>query len=303
VTAGRKLNNKATEQRKKPAVERFNRLLSSCSLGCLQRIGRGIGRLAALGNNRLSRTTADNLLLAFPEQDSRWRRRLYHASLQHTGCALTETALLWHRPMEAVLSVADSSGVCAAFDTDPRPRIVIAPHLGNWEFLNLWLSQRLPLMSLYKPARNPQIDRYIRLGRTRSGAELLPVGTAGLRAMLRGLSEGKSCLILPDQRPGKGSSPVLSRFFGQTVDSSPLVSRLAARTDCSLYLATAIRRAETPGFKIIIRSMDRLALNTDVQSATEYLDQRIEALVREYPEQYQWAYKRFRPEAYAQLSE
>ena len=284
-----------------PAVARTNRLLSRCSLNCLRRLARPVAWLARHSDNQLRRAVRDNLRLAFPDLDDKARAELARQALFHTAAAFTETAFIWHRPIGQVLALADESGVCQQFVDDSGPRIVVAPHHGNWEYLNLWLADRLPLLSLYKPARKPGLDRYIRDSRTRNGARLLPTSTSGLRGLIRGLRQGESCMILPDQKPGRGRGQVEAPFFGLMVDTSTLVQQLAARTDCSIYMAAALRDEDHGRFRVIVRPLSRERLIQQEPDAAIYLNRSIEELVRECPEQYQWAYRRFRKQDYAQL--
>ncbi len=289
------------ERTRPPVIARINRLLSACSLPCLRRLARPIALAARLGDNQLRRVTHDNLLLAFPELPAQARKDLEKASLYHTACALTETAFLWHRPIDQVLATANEQTVCPEFLQETGPCIIIAPHLGNWEFLNLWLADRLDLMSLYKPARKPELDQYIRQSRSRNGALLHPTTTSGLRGLLKGLRQGRSCMILPDQRPGRDSGQVEAVFFGRQVDSSTLVQQLVRKNECRVYLATALRYLPQHRFDVVVEALSPEQLRQQEPRAANYLNQRMEQLVRRYPEQYQWAYRRFRKEDYGRL--
>jgi KDO2-lipid IV(A) lauroyltransferase len=294
-------NSKRTDGENPPAIAHINRLLSRCSLACLQRLARPLAWAARLTDNQLRRAVRDNLQLAYPDLPVDARHKLAHATLLHVASALTETAFLWHRPVDQVLALADESQVCSEFRRESGPCIIVAPHLGNWEFLNLWLAERLPLMSLYKPARKPALDRYIRAGRSRNGATLLPTDTGGLRGLVRGLREAESCMILPDQKPGRGRGQAEAIFFGRVVDSSTLVQQLVRKTGCPVYIAAAIRDLQRHRFSILVRPMSTEKLALAEPAAANYLSQRIESLAREFPEQYQWAYRRFRKADYRSL--
>jgi KDO2-lipid IV(A) lauroyltransferase len=249
---------------------------------------------ARLFDNQLRRGARDNLKLVYHNLAQDQRQELLAKTLYHAACALTETAFLWHRPIEQVLMLESSSQVSTPLVDGGRPAIIVAPHLGNWEFLNLWLASKRALMSLYKPARDPSLDRYIRAGRSRNGAELLPTSNRGLKRLMKGLREGKSCMILPDQKPGKGRGCTESLFFGLRVDSSTLVQQLARKTDSDIYIASALRDLPGKGFKILLQPLSGEKLRQPEPAAANYLNRSMEAMIQQAPEQYQWAYRRFR---------
>jgi len=156
-------------------------------------------------------------------------------------------------------------------------------------------------MSLYKPSRNPELNNYIRNGRSRNGAGLLPTNASGLRKLLQGLKQGKSCMILPDQKPAPGRGQAETRFFGQIVDHSTLVQQLARKVACPIYIAAAIRNLEQHQFRIMLQPMSSEKLGQPEPGATDYLASSIESMARKFPEQYQWTYRRFRKADYHSL--
>ncbi len=292
------MKNSRPEGGQLPFIAHANRLLSRCSLACLRRLAVPIAGIAKLTDNQLRRAARDNLQLVYPHRPAEEREKMLKDILFNTACALTETAFIWHRPMDQVLAQVTEEEICEGFLDSQRPKLVVAPHLGNWEFLNLWLSARMPLLSLYKPARDPKLDCYIRVSRSRNQAELVPTNTGGLRQLIRGMRAGKSCMVLPDQKPGRDRGKVESEFFGLTVDSSTLVQQLSRRVICDPFIAAAVRDFDKDGFRIIVRPLDRERLSDEELHASRYLNQSIEQLASDYPEQYQWVYRRFRNSDY-----
>jgi lauroyl/myristoyl acyltransferase len=58
-------------------------------------------------------------------------------------------------------------------------------------------------------------------------------------------------------------------------------------------------RSSPPGeFSLIIRALDRERLTGDEIASAQYMNDEIEQLVRKFPEQYQWSYRRFSNRAY-----
>ena len=239
-----------------------------------------------------------NVQLCFPHYDKDQRRTLVRASIDHTCCAFLELAVLWYRPVDQVMKLISAQDLDPAFQQDDHGKIIIAPHHGSWELLGLWMGSNHRLISLYKPSKSTLLDRFLIDKRGRSGAQLAPTNTAGLRQLLQGLKNGANVIILPDQRPAAGTARVDAPFFGHPAPTSLLVRNLAARVDCNIYIAAASRDLNTASYHLTIKKLDREEfLRGDMESAV-YLNESIEAFINGNLEQYQWPYRRYERSTY-----
>lgn len=214
-------------------------------------------------------------------------------SIHHTCCAFFELAALWYRPVPEVLDLIVQKDIDESFLNSKQAKIVIAPHHGSWELLNLWLADRGPLYSLYKPTSNVTLDQFIISKRTRNSAELVPVNTAGLRRLLKGLKQGDKCMILPDQRPGKNTSMVEAPFYGHLAPTSLLIKNLARKVDCNVYIAAITRNLDSGQYHLTVRQLERESFIQDDLASATYLNTSIENFIQCSLEQYQWPYRRF----------
>jgi KDO2-lipid IV(A) lauroyltransferase len=287
----------------RPIVQRWLELLSLLPL-------RGQYRLAGLFSlvlrntpNQISRQARENIELCFAGLEPAERRRLYRKSMDHTCYALTELAAVWCWPVERVLATITSLDICDEFNRSNRARIILAPHLGSWETLAVWLGRHCEAIMLYKRRKRKHraTDRFVLEARSRSGGTLVPTRKSGLRQLLIGLKQGRSLMILPDQRPGGGKASIPSTFFGFNAPTTTLVQDLCTRIDCDVFIASACR-SDPPGeFGLRIRTLEHARLAADESSSAQYMNDQIEALVRLQPAQYQWGYRRFHASAYATL--
>src|SRR5699024_4007629 len=85
-----------------------------------------------------------------------------------------------------------------------RGVIVLAPHFGNWEILNFWLSSHFPFTAMYEPPKLGELDAATRQGRERQGATLVPTSPRGVASLLKALRRSEAIGILPDQEPDWG---------------------------------------------------------------------------------------------------
>lgn len=282
-------------------LQRWLELLSHLPLRAQYRLGDLSALLLRGFPNQVSRQARENIELCFADLDRSERQRLYRESISHTCYAMTELAALWCWPVERILARITSIEVCAEFERSRRARIILVPHLGSWETVGVWFGRHCAAIMLYKrrKRKNRAVDEYVAAARSRSGGILVPTRQRGLRKLLVGLRQGKSVIILPDQKPGGGKAFIASTFFGFSAPTTTLVQDLCSRVDCDVFIASAFRSTPPGEFSLRIAPLEHARLAADEASSAQYMNDCIESMVRARPEQYQWGYRRFHSDAYA----
>lgn len=239
-----------------------------------------------------------NIALCFTEMDKLSQTRLAKASLLETGKNITELGALWLWPAEKILQrVKQVSGgeYIEQANQQQQGIIFVAPHLGCWELIGLYY----PMLCLYRPPKMAQLDPLIRAARTRNGTRLAATDARGVRAILQALRKGEATGILPDQDPGQGNG-LFAPFFGVQANTMTLVSKLAIKSKAKVIFTYAERLPKGQGYHLhfIPASNEIYGENSVV-----YMNQQVESLIRQAPEQYLWHYKRFktRPEGEGDL--
>jgi KDO2-lipid IV(A) lauroyltransferase len=261
-----------------------------------QGLGGLLGWLVAQLPLEITKVTQKNLELCFPELPVAARRRLGVKALTHTGCLMMEIGSAWFKPVEDNLRlVTRVRGQSIMDDAAAKQRgvIVIAPHLGNWEWLNNYTSQRYPGVMVYSPPKHMQFDAVLRQSREIGGGRLAPANASGVKSVFKHLKLGGVVYILPDQVPGKEGG-VFAPFFGVPAFSMTLVSRLANKTGASVVAVYGKRLAAHNGFEVVYINADERIYSNDLQVSVAGLNATVELCVRDAPEQYQWSYKRFK---------
>jgi KDO2-lipid IV(A) lauroyltransferase len=179
-----------------------------------------------------------------------------------------------------------------------RGRIILAPHLGSWETLAVWLGSQINAMFLYKRRKNKAIDAFIKHARARSGGIPLSTRKSGLRQALIGLRQGGSLMILPDQKPSYNKASIASSFFGLSAPTTTLVQNLCSKLDCDVFIAVAYRSVPAGEFRLCIEPLELARLADEEIESAKYMNQQIEQRVRQAREQYQWGYRRFSNKVY-----
>ncbi len=269
------------------------RLIARLPISMAHRLGAGAGLIATYWPNRQRRNALMNIALCMPQLSRDEQRRMRNRNLKAFGQTYCEIAYLWLRPVEQVLSlVREVRGAELLQRRAGEGLIVLSPHIGAWELAGLYLAAQGPTAIFYKPQK--YLDDLIRGARARSGAELAPITTKGIRVLVQALERGEYVGILPDQEPKADKGAVFAPFFSLPAFTMLLVNRLARRTGAPVIFMFAERLESGAGFRVhCIAAPEGIDSEDDNEAATA-LNRGIEQCVMTCPEQYLWPYKRFR---------
>jgi KDO2-lipid IV(A) lauroyltransferase len=242
--------------------------------------------------NKFGQITQKNVQLAYPEMSEQNQRHLVKNSLCELCLKFFDLITTWVRPVsyskDQVLLVHGFDEF--AMKSKGRPTLVLLPHIGNWELFGVWLSHHRSYTAMFRPLRLPDISGLVRSARERNGNYLVPATTAGVRQMLKRLRQSEMAIVLPDQVPKEGDGLYIP-FFGHEVITPVLPYRLAASTDAVVFLGAALKRDK--GYEIVLKELSSPSQFDSIYWLGD-MNREIEMLVRDYPEQYQWEYRRFR---------
>ena len=138
----------------------------------------------------------------------------------------------------------------------------------------------------------PWLARLMARARNRPGLHTAPTSLAGVRQMLRALRQGHAVGLLPDQVPPEGMG-LWAPFFGRDAYTMTLSARLAQQTGAVLLLLWGERLPFGRGFRLHFRELAR-PLATELDAALVQINQEMERLIRECPQQYLWGYARYK---------
>jgi Kdo2-lipid IVA lauroyltransferase/acyltransferase len=277
------------------AIAGLWRVLAGRNLALLWRLARAAGPLVHRLSRRERTVTEINLAEVYPEQTPSERRRLARESLTHSTATMLELGFAWMGAPERVeASILEVHGRELLDDARAEGRgvIVLAPHFGNWEVLNFWLSSHFPFTAMYEPPKIEELDPVIRQGRERMGASLVPTNPRGVAALLKALKRSEAIGILPDQEPNWGSG-VFAPFYRRLAYTATLLPKLVARTDARVVTGVA-RRIPGRGFAIHFLAADERVYAADEAQSATGVNACVEAAIALDPAQYQWEYKRYR---------
>ena len=269
---------------------------SRLSLSTLQYLGLLIGSIAAWFPHGPAWVIRRNLKLCFPEQSERWLNETTKQNLIYTAQTALEFTKTWGMPPEySIQQMTEIENGELFFDAIKSPKgcFILVPHYGNWEFMNAWVSEHANPVIMYKPSKNKSMDFFVRAARGRLNTTLVPTDEKGVKAIFKALKAGGVSIILPDHTPHDNGG-IFAPFFGISVWSGILASKLIQKTQCEVIMLSCVSRGSGQGFKIVAEAVDPLVYSADLTISVAAVNKSVENLIRRNPTQYQWVYKRFK---------
>lgn len=269
------------------------RLVNLLPLRAQLAIGRATGRLAYAFSRRDRRIARINIDLCLPELDPRQRHKLLRDHFASLGCALFETGIVWWASdarLKRLIQFEGTQHLQAAL-AQGRGALMLSAHFTTLEMGARGLTLLGPTSVMYLTPGNALIAELSRRGRTRHTVQA--VASDQIRDLLQNLKNNLPVWYAPDQRFTDKNSELVP-FFGQPAASNVATSRLAKISRAPVLPYFPERRADNRGYVIRIHPPFDNFPSNDAIADTRRFHELIEAQVRRHPEQYLWAYKRFR---------
>ena len=267
------------------------RLLSRFPLSCLHGLGAVLGWLAWLGSPTYRRHLRENMVLALGEAGA---RRARAAAVANAGRSSLELPSIWLRPLEETAArVVQVSGweLVERATQAGQGILYLTPHLGCFEVTAQYLSTFAPVTVLYRPPKQAWLQTMIEAGRARAQLRIAPADVGGVRALLKALRRGEAVGMLPDQAPQAGEGRWLD-FFGKPAYTMTLAARLT-ETGATVLMVWAERLPGGAGYHFHLQPPTQ-ALSGDTAQRAQQINGEIERLIRQCPQQYLWAYNRYK---------
>ena len=278
----------------------LTRFLSLLSLPMLHNLGALLGWLAYIGSPTYRRHLNENSARAGISGQF-WRL----AAAAEAGKSILELPKIWLRPLDEVVArVVRVSGwdlveATWAGEHGRRGILFITPHLGCFEITAQYYASHRPITVLYRPPKLSWVKLMVE-ERRNERLNLAAADLGGVRTLIWALKRGEAIGMLPDQVPGKGEG-IWVPFFGRPAYTMTLAARLA-ESGATVLLAYAERLAYGAGYHLKLRPL-AAPLQGTLEERARQLNQELEKLILELPEQYLWGYNRYKIPAGAQPPE
>lgn len=268
----------------------FLQCLSLLPLSFLHLIGAIFGRLAYRFDARFQLRTINNATQAGFDSPMLWRE-----SAAQMGRGVLELAHLWTWRVSGILSRVKVYGWDDVLKAKAQGRgiLIVTPHLGSFEVLSLWMGKQTPLSAMYRPPKQSLIAKAMLMGRQKFNVQMASADVKGIRMMLRALKSGQLAGLLPDQVPSGQGEFVLANVFSAPALTMTLPSKLLKQTGAVMVTAYAKRVTDVHCYELYFKVIDFNVTGVASVDATHINDLMAELIVAA-PEQYLWAYNRYK---------
>jgi KDO2-lipid IV(A) lauroyltransferase len=171
--------------------------------------------------------------------------------------------------------------------------IFVAAHFGSWEYIGFpGYLNKVPHAVIVKKIKNKYLDKMIDALRREADTVPIPKINA-IRQTLAELRQNRTVAVVIDQ--WDGSDGIWMDFFGTATSTTSLPARLAKKTGCALIPIYCLRK-EIGQYEIQMLPEVLLAKGPDWEfDTTKRLNEILESKIRQYPEQWSWGHRRWKP--------
>ena len=262
-------------------------------------LGRHLGSLIYHRKNQKRRHIVNtNLKIAFPELNDAQRDAMTLKHLQWYGCAMIDYSLLFfgsNKRLARLLSIEGKEYIEQAL-ADNQNTMVLLAHSVMLEFAPAALGINYDVFGSYKSSKNSVLNWIIAKSRCRH-VKFVVSREEGLRKLIKSLAPGNMMVFLPDEDLGAENATFVP-FFKKDKATLTTTARIAKMGHAKAFPAYAWFDPNKQ--KYILQIMPALknypSGNTEKDAIA--LNQALEKLIKQHPEQYMWLMKwyRTRPE-------
>ncbi|MFW5452328.1 LpxL/LpxP family Kdo(2)-lipid IV(A) lauroyl/palmitoleoyl acyltransferase [Thioalkalivibrio sulfidiphilus] len=266
--------------------------LSRLPLGIQRLLGTGIGDLFHATGRRRRHIARVNVDLCFPQLGDAERGRMVRAHFRSVGFALFETALSWwgsDARLGKLVRIEGLEYLEQALDQG-KGVLLLSAHFTTLELAGRLLALHHPFAVMYRPHENPVIERLFANNRNRHFERA--IRRNDVKGLLKALKDNQVVWYAPDQGKG-GKNSVIAPFFGEPAATQTGTHRIARVSGAPVVPFFGFRTPDGHYRLVIKPALDDFP-GEDPLTDTTRVNQVIEAAVREAPEQYFWAHRRFK---------
>ncbi len=279
-------------------------LISQLPYRVLMALGRGLGALLFRVAGSRRRIVLRNLQLCLPELDEAARLRLAKQNFASMGMSFFEMAISWWWPRARLAKLLHIEGLehLQQAQAEGKGVILMAIHFTTLEIGAALLGQRHTIDGMYRAHANPVFDYVQRRGRERHNSDATAIEREDIRAMLKVLRAGRAIWYAPDQDYGAKQS-IFVPLFGIPAATVTATTKFARLGKALVVPMTQLRLADGSGYRVLIHPPLEDFPGASEEEDCLRINQWIERLIRDCPEQYLWAHRRFktRPAGEARL--
>ncbi len=251
-----------------------------------------------------------NLELCFAEKTAAERKQLAIKTFKNAGKGVLSWGFALFASRRQIEGDINWQGR-DTFQTFIRhhPVILLCPHFVTPMLTVRAIGMVTPLLLMYRPPRNPIFDMGYhcaltgtqasvtwvnRLYGKRDQHQISLIGSReNMRVIYQTLATGTPFLYLPDQNANRPKQATFAPFFGVQASTYTTLTRFARYNNARVMLCHMTMSTDSKKYEMRTELLPEDFISGDLLADAVKLNQLIEVLVREHPEQYFWLHRRF----------
>jgi KDO2-lipid IV(A) lauroyltransferase len=234
----------------------------------------------------------DNLAHIWPDMSAAERRRLADLVADNAGRTMIDNydvdGLL--RRMADTQVSGDGLDAVEAAKAKGQPVLFVTGHFGNFEAPRAALVARgYRIGGLYRPMSNPYFNAHYAANMHALSDPVFEQGRRGTMGLIKHIREGGMGVLLFDVYDSAG---VTMNFMGQPAPTLTSAADIALRTGALLVPFFGVRKPDGVGFDVIFEAP---VAHSDPVEMMRDVTRRLEARIRDHPEQWFWIHRRWKP--------
>lgn len=262
-------------------------------------IGRFLGRIWFYVV-RIRRDVAfENLKKAFPEKNEKEIYRIALENYKNYGCGFIEFLILPHfnkAQFDKLVSVEGRENYLKAYEQG-KGVFLLTLHLGCWELMSGTCAfLDIPLHIITKKFKAKSLNQIWVDIRVKQGIKLISEEKSTFQ-ILRALKDKGAVGFILDQFLGPPVG-VKTKFFGIETGTPAALALFAERTGAPVVPVYNVRQPDGKikiYFEPAISFVEQGSVTQNISFMTQVYTDKIEEIVRKYPEQWLWIHRRWKP--------
>ena len=176
-------------------------------------------------------------------------------------------------------------------ESPETPILLVSGHHGCWEVATNILSIVRPMIAIARVMDSKLLQNWMKKHHFRGAVTVISKNDGFTRAIVEKWRDERSAMtILMDQYAHHGSRLT---FFGRPARTVTSAARLAIRTGYPVVVGSFVRIAPYR-YRLVGGDPLTFGKDDDRDRVAQALNDRLEAAIRKYPEQYLWMHRRWR---------
>ena len=243
------------------------------------------------------RISLENILKCGVASDEKAAKRIAKKAWCHLAGHIAEALFVpgmvtkenWRDHLD--FSAADPETVKLLLDTPDTPIILVSSHHGVWEAATNVLSFARPMIAIARVMNNKLAAKWMAKHHFRGPVTVIDKKKGFRPEIMHQWKDTRAAMtILMDQHTSGGA---LLNFFGRPARTFTSATRLAMRTGYPIVVGSFVRIAPFK-YRLVGGKPLVFSKSSDMNASTQLLNDRLESAIRQYPEQYLWAHRRWR---------